>query len=119
MLLVGRVLVTAGAIFGAIGVAAAASASHLESRNLAAIATIFLAHGPALLALGLHGRGRVLMAGGSLLLLGTMMFGSDLGMREVSQHSLFPAAAPIGGGLMLAGWLVVAIGAWLGSAIKD
>ncbi|MDP3401654.1 MAG: hypothetical protein Q8R97_11075, partial [Brevundimonas sp.] len=56
----GMVLAAAGLI-GAVGVASAAASSHGgESRNLAAIAMICLAHGPALLALALAGRGRVL-----------------------------------------------------------
>ena len=49
-----RLTIAAGGLAGAVGVMAAASASHMsESRNLAAIAAIGLAHGPALLALGL------------------------------------------------------------------
>lgn len=103
-------LVTAGLV-GAAGVIAAAGASHSgESRNLAAIATICLAHGPALLALGLLGQSRLMMAAGLVLALGTAVFAGDLGMREWRGHALFAGAAPLGGGAMIVGWLGIALG---------
>lgn len=114
MLILARALVFVGALCGAAGVAAAASGSHLGSRNLDAIALICLAHGPALLALGLHGRGRILMWGGAVLAFGTLIFGLDLMTRELLARSLFPGAAPIGGGLMMLAWLTVAAGAFQG-----
>src|SRR5215217_2072909 len=87
----GRLVLAAAGMVGAIGVMAAAAASHGgESRNLGAIAAIGLAHGPALLALGLAGRGRVLAIAAGLLALGTMVFAGDLGMREWPGHGLFP-----------------------------
>lgn len=111
---VSSVLLVAAGLIGAVGVMSAAASSHSgESRNLAAIATICLAHGPALLALGLLVRGRVLAGAGLVLALGTMVFAGDLGMREWMGHSLFPGAAPLGGGGMIAGWLGVAVGGLL------
>ncbi|MHA6690115.1 DUF423 domain-containing protein [Devosia sp. A449] len=107
-----RLTLAAAGIIGAIGVVAAAGASHGElSRNLAAIAAIGLAHGPALLALGLAGRGRVLSAAAALLALGTLVFIGDLGMREWQGHGLFAGAAPLGGLGMITGWLTVAAAA--------
>lgn len=109
-----RLILAAAGIIGAIGVMAAASASHSEpSRNLAAIAAIGLAHGPALLALGLAGRGRVQHAAAMLLALGTLVFMGDLGMREWQGHGLFSGAAPLGGLGMIAGWLTLALAALL------
>lgn len=106
-----RIIVVAAGLVGAAGVMAAAGASHGgESRNLAAIAAICLAHGPALLALGLMGRGRILTAAGLVLALGTAIFASDLGMREWLGHGFFTGAAPIGGGAMILGWLGIALG---------
>lgn len=100
-------LATAG-LFGAIGVMAAAAASHGgEGRNLGAMAAIGLAHGPALLALALAGRGRMLGVAMALLAVGAAIFLGDLGMREWLGRALFPAAAPLGGMAMIGGWLVI------------
>jgi uncharacterized membrane protein YgdD (TMEM256/DUF423 family) len=49
-----RLCLLAASAFGAIGIAAAAAASHDGgSRNLAAVSAICLAHGPALIGLAL------------------------------------------------------------------
>ncbi|WP_240229828.1 DUF423 domain-containing protein [Devosia lacusdianchii] len=108
---VSRAILAAAGLVGAVGVMAAAAASHSgESRNLGAIAAICLAHGPALLALGLAGRGRVLEWAAIILALGTIVFAGDLGMREWLGRGAFPGAAPLGGGAMIVGWLAAAIG---------
>ena len=110
--LLNRVTLAIAGLVGATGVASAAAASHAgESRNLAAIAAICMAHGPALLALGLAGRGRVLAVAAGLLALGTVMFAGDLGVREWLGHGAFPGAAPLGGVGMIGGWLMIVIGA--------
>ena len=104
-----RLTIAAGGLAGAVGVMAAASASHMsESRNLAAIAAIGLAHGPALLALGLAAPPmRLFPIAAALLAIGTLVFGADLGMREWQGTSLFPGAAPLGGVGMIGGWFFV------------
>lgn len=109
-----RLLLVLAGLIGAAGVAAASAAAHGESRNLGAIATIFLAHGPALLAVALAGRGRLLSAAGAVLSLGTILFGADLAMREWGGGALFPGAAPLGGLAMLLGWLGMAATALVG-----
>lgn len=104
-----RLVLAAAGLIGAAGVASAAAASHGgEGRNLAAIAAICLAHGPALLALALAGRGRLLRAAAILLAAGTIVFVADLGMREWQGYGLFPGAAPVGGVGMIAGWVAIA-----------
>ena len=116
----GRSLLLAAGVTGLSGVMAAAAASHGgESRNLAAIAAICLAHGPALLALGLLGQGRVLRVAGMLLAVGTLVFAADLGVREWLGHGLFPGAAPIGGAGMILGWVTIAVAGALGAVQKD
>lgn len=111
-----RLTLALAGLVGAMGVAAAAGASHGDSRNLGAIAAIGLAHGPALLALGLAGRGRLSVLAAALLAAGTIIFAGDLGMREWLGHALFPGAAPLGGLGMIGGWLaIVLVGlAWNG-----
>lgn len=103
-----RVLVVLAGLAGAAGVAAAAAASHGESRNLSAMATILLAHAPALLAVGLFGKGRALLVAGLVLAMGTTLFVVDLATREVLGQALFAGAAPLGGGVMILGWLALA-----------
>lgn len=100
-----KVLLVLAGLIGASGVAAAAGASHGESRNLSAMAMIFLAHAPVLVALALHGRGRAILVAGSVLAVGTLVFGGDLALRQWLGHGLFPGAAPLGGGAMILGWL--------------
>lgn len=115
-----RLLIVAAGLAGAVGVMAAATASHAgESRNLAAIATVCLAHGPALLALGLLGRGQILRTAGLVLAAGTLLFAADLGVREWLGHGLFPGAAPLGGVAMMLGWLAIAVAGAIGSRQSD
>lgn len=105
-----RLLLGFAGLVGALGVAAAASASHAtESRNIAAIASICLAHGPALLAVGLAGKTRAWRVAGAILALGTLLFVGDLAIREWTGQGLFPGAAPLGGGGMIVGWLGLAL----------
>lgn len=108
-----RLLLVAAGLIGAMGVMAAASASHDASRNLGAIATIGLAHGPALLALGLATRSRAMNVAAALLVLGTTIFVADLGAREWLGHSLFTGAAPLGGATMIGGWTAIIVAAAL------
>ena len=43
----------------------------------------------------------------------TALFAGDLVFRHAAGHGLFPMSAPTGGFLMMAGWLAVALGAFL------
>ena len=108
-----RAVTAAGGLIGALGVIAAAAASHgAESRNFGAIATICLSHGPLLVALGLVGvSGRWFGAAAWVLIVGTMLFAGDLLVLEKLGHSLFPLAAPIGGVVMIAGWILLSVAA--------
>jgi uncharacterized membrane protein YgdD (TMEM256/DUF423 family) len=109
MALLPRVLLVLAGLIGASGVAAAAGASHGESRNLSAMAMIFLAHAPALVAVALQGRGRVVLGAGAVLAVGTLVFGADLALRQWLGDGLFPGAAPLGGAAMILGWLGLAL----------
>jgi uncharacterized membrane protein YgdD (TMEM256/DUF423 family) len=103
-----RTLLVLAGLIGAVGVAAAAGATHADSHNLSAIATIFLAHAPVFLVVALNGRGRVLLWSTGLLALGTLVFGADLGLREWLGQPAFAGAAPLGGAAMILGWLGLA-----------
>lgn len=110
MIVLHRLLLVVAGVVGACGVMAAAASSHVvDSRNLSAIAAIFLSHGPALLAIGLLAPSRTIIWSGLALALGTTIFGGDLALREFYGSPLFPGAAPIGGGLMILGWIGCAL----------
>lgn len=106
------VLILAGGLFGAAGVALSAAAAHAGGGNVATAASFLLAHAPALLAIGLLGRSRVMAAGGVILLVGVLLFAGDLLLRHYVGARLFPLAAPAGGTAMIIGWLVVAASAF-------
>jgi uncharacterized membrane protein YgdD (TMEM256/DUF423 family) len=106
-----RLTIIMAGILGGGGVVAAAAATHGgDSTNLGPIAMVCLAHGPALLALGLSSlRGRLFDVAAILLGLGTLIFAGDLLVRQYLGHAAFPMAAPIGGVGMIGGWLAVTV----------
>ncbi len=107
-----RPLVTAAGLVGAIGVAAAAYASHGSNEMLGIAANFLLFHAAALIAIGIL-PGRPLRAAGGVIFLGVALFAGDLAMAALQGHSLFPFAAPAGGTLMILGWLGLSLAALL------
>jgi uncharacterized membrane protein YgdD (TMEM256/DUF423 family) len=109
-----RLFVLVAGLFGAAGVGLAAAAAHMGGPFLASASQMLLVHAPALLALGLLGafsgpRGRALAIGGMVLLAGVLLFSGDLALRNFAGRSLFSMAAPTGGTLMMAGWIILAV----------
>lgn len=104
-----------GALLGAAGVALAAAASHEGAeRLLGTAAQMMLVHAPVLVGLGLFGlRSRSLQAAALVLALGVSLFAGDLIFRHFQGVALFPMAAPLGGGTMISGWLILAFAAIL------
>jgi uncharacterized membrane protein YgdD (TMEM256/DUF423 family) len=109
---IGRFFIFASGLSGAAGVALSAAASHTGGHDVGIAASFLVMHAPALLAIGFFGRGRVLTAGGVILLAGLVLFCADLLMRQYAGIRLFPMAAPIGGTAVILGWLVVAASAF-------
>ncbi|MGB3027367.1 DUF423 domain-containing protein [Paradevosia shaoguanensis] len=111
----GRIALGLGGLIGGAGVALAAAASHVGDEHLlGAASTICLAHGPALLALGLHGLPtRVLRVAATLLGVGTLLFVGDLITRYFTGSGLFPGAAPIGGVGLIGGWIAIVFASFL------
>ena len=98
-------------VLGAWGVGAAALAAHGEGGPDLLIASRFLMiHAAAVCALAGFGGSRRLgfLAAASILAPGALLFCGDLSCRALIGTRLFPMAAPIGGSLMILGWLVVA-----------
>ena len=116
-----RLFVVFAGLFGAAGVAGAALAAHgFGGQFLALAAAIALVHAPALLALAAVPPGlvRLTLPSGLLIAAGVVLFSGDLAARGFGHDRLFLDAAPTGGTLMIAGWLLLAIGAAV-AALKD
>lgn len=104
-------------LMGACGVILAAAAAHAApGAGLDSAAYLLLFHGLAVLAAAaLIGQGLlwrpaalIAMAG---FVLGGALFAGDVSMRTFAGHRLFPMAAPTGGTLLIASWLVLAAAA--------
>ncbi len=108
-----RLLLAAAGLCGASGVAAAAYASHGGYANLTIAAQFLLVHAAALLALSLLPARRSLRAAALVLLVGLVLFAGDLALRDLAARPLFPFAAPLGGGALIVGWLLLAVAALL------
>src|SRR6478735_6777994 len=100
----GRILLALAGIYGALGVAAAAYASHAADDNLGIAANFLLLHAPVLIGLSMMAANRVAVAAGLVIAIGVALFAGDLAMRTFTGHALFPMAAPIGGGGLIVGW---------------
>lgn len=107
----GWTFVAAGLI-GAAGVGLAAAASHAGGEALLRPAsTICLAHAPALVALSLvAGRVRFAPLAALGMAVGTALFAGDLVARQFLGTGVFPMAAPTGGLVLIASWLILAAG---------
>ena len=98
-------------LLGAVGVATAAAASHGGDTNLGIVANFLLFHAPAFIGLSLIPHSRPLTIAGYALAAGLGLFCGDLASRSLLGHALFPMAAPIGGGALILGWLLVSASA--------
>lgn len=106
-----RILVAAGGLCGALGVALSAMAAHRGGAFTGTAASFLLMHAPVFLAIGLVGGNRILRTGCLILLVGLVVFSGDLLARDLLGSRLFPLAAPVGGTLLMAGWLAIAASA--------
>ncbi|WP_137929856.1 DUF423 domain-containing protein [Mesorhizobium comanense] len=103
-----RILVLAGGLVGAAGVALSAVAAHRGGAFTGTAASFLLMHAPVFLVIGLLASNRFLRIAGFLLLAGLLLFAGDLLARDFLGSRLFPMSAPIGGTLLIAGWLAIA-----------
>ena len=112
-----RILVILAGVMGADGVILAAASAHLpDATRLAAASSMLLFHSSAVLAVvALAERGVIPIRIGTLAAFGFViaaaLFAGDLSLGQYAGHSLFPYAAPTGGTLLIASWLVLAVAA--------
>jgi uncharacterized membrane protein YgdD (TMEM256/DUF423 family) len=109
---------------GACGVILAAGAAHLpDATRLASASMMLLFHALAVLAtVTLAERGIIHVRIGVTAIWGfivaSALFAGDLTVRQYAGHSLFPMAAPAGGTLMIASWLVLSVAAMWPASTK-
>jgi uncharacterized membrane protein YgdD (TMEM256/DUF423 family) len=112
-----RILIILAGIMGADGVIlAAASAHQADATRLASASSMLLFHATAVLAaVALAERGvihiRIGISAAFGFVIATALFAGDLTLRQYAGHGLFPMAAPTGGTLLIASWLVLAVAA--------
>ena len=112
-----RFLVALAGLMGASGVALAAMATHAgDASRLGPASAMLLFHAGALLGtVALAERGvvhlRIGLTAGIGFVIAAALFSGDLLMRHVTGDRLFPFAAPTGGTLLIASWLVLSMAA--------
>jgi uncharacterized membrane protein YgdD (TMEM256/DUF423 family) len=112
-----RILIVLAAIMGADGVILAAASAHgADAARLASASSMLLFHASAVLgAVALVERGiihaRLGLLSATGFVIAASLFAGDLTLRQYAGHALFPMAAPTGGTLLIASWLVLGIAA--------
>lgn len=111
-----RLAIALAGVLGAVGVTAAAGATHLgDTRILGSLALIALTQAPAVLALALFaGRHWLMRLAAMLIGLGALVFSADLAALHLLGASPLPLAAPVGGSAMILGWIVLIPAAFVG-----
>jgi uncharacterized membrane protein YgdD (TMEM256/DUF423 family) len=109
-----RAFGAAGAVCAALGVALAAIGAHAlddaqSGTRLATAASFLLWHGLALLLLAPRQRDRVELCALGVLLCGTLLFCGSLALAAF--FGVPTTLAPLGGSLLIAGWLLQALAA--------
>jgi uncharacterized membrane protein YgdD (TMEM256/DUF423 family) len=112
-----RTLAAFAGLMGASGVALAAMAAHLpDATRLGTASSMLLFHAVATLGEVALSERRLLQPRIGLIaalgfVAGSALFAGDLALRQFAGHSLFPMAAPTGGTVLIASWLVVTVAA--------
>jgi uncharacterized membrane protein YgdD (TMEM256/DUF423 family) len=112
-----RILIILAGIMGADGVVLAAGAAHLPDANrLASASSMLLFHALAVLGVVALAERSIIHIGIAIaaawgFVIAAGLFAGDLTLRQYAGHSLFPMAAPTGGTLLIASWLVLAVAA--------
>ncbi|BBK43609.1 hypothetical protein STVA_36290 [Allostella vacuolata] len=104
-----RAFLVAAGLYGAAGVATAAIAAHAAAGTatgelLRTASQFLMIQGAAIAAAAALGAG---WAGG-IMTAGTLLFCGDLLVRAWTGQRILPLAAPVGGSLLIIGWLALA-----------
>ena len=111
------ILIALAGLMGAAGVMLLAAGAHAASgAGLDSAGQMLLLHAAAVLAAvsvaqqGLAFRPLALAAAIGLVI-GATLFSGDIAMRAFAGHRLFPMAAPSGGIILIASWLILGVAA--------
>jgi uncharacterized membrane protein YgdD (TMEM256/DUF423 family) len=117
-----RIHILFAALMGATGVSLWAMAAHRAGgESLATSAQFLLIHACTVLGLTACRKqalvhDRIASIASAMLILGTLLFSGDIAVRVLAGGRLFPMAAPVGGSLLILGWLMVGVSAVWGRA---
>lgn len=104
-----RLIICLAGLYGAAGVSLAAWSAHRAGGELLMTAALFLLlHAGPMLAIALARPLRAQLIAASLLAVGAFLFSGDLSLRLLAGAKPWAMAAPTGGMLLIAGWLMVA-----------
>lgn len=112
-----RIHLVLAALMGLSGVALLAAAAHVTgTTNVQTAGQMLLFHASTVMGATAARKASLLRdwlarIAISVMILGVVLFAADLSRRGFSSAALFPRAAPIGGVLMLGGWLGLALAA--------
>jgi uncharacterized membrane protein YgdD (TMEM256/DUF423 family) len=110
-----RAFVAVAGMIGAAGIVLAALGAHgSDLAHLTTASSMLLFHAPVILALVLLDERRLVQrhlatAAAIGFAVGATLFAGDLTVRDLLGHALFPMAAPSGGTMLIASWLVLAL----------
>lgn len=106
-------LAAAAGLLGAAGVALAAVAAHkVDSPNLVTAANMLMVHGAAgigIASFAARQSDSSFVAVGSLMLAAVTLFAGDVTVHTLSGNHIFPYAAPTGGSLTIASWVLFSL----------
>lgn len=109
-----RLLLFFAGLCGAVAMASYAASAHGDHAYLGVVAPILLGHAAAFIGFSvLSARSRAVYWSAILVLVGLVLFAGDLILRDLTGHKLFAMAAPVGGTLMIGGWMMAGLTAFI------
>jgi uncharacterized membrane protein YgdD (TMEM256/DUF423 family) len=110
-----RALIVVAGLMGAAGIVLAALGAHgSDLARLTTASSMLLFHAPVILVLPLLNERRLVQrqlatAAAFGFGAGATLFAGDLTVRDLLGHALFPMAAPSGGTILIASWILLAL----------
>ncbi len=111
-----RILTVLGCLFGAAGIVLMALSAHGRWPEINYAAVMVLAHAPVLLGIPVALRlgllyGFLARPAAFVLAAAVALFSADVALHAITHGHLFPMAAPTGGTVSIAAWLMLAVSA--------